>query len=410
MKTKNLDAIIVTQPNQLSWLLNIRGNDLAFTPLFLGFGLLTIDGTLKIFSRSNKKVFNNGNSKFTNHSFEKLVSYISNFKNKKIAVNTFHCPSIIYEEMKENKIVIEDNFSFLQTISTIKNNVEIAFIKNCHKRDGAALVKFLFWLEKNIYHQKISEYDASTKLMEFRSKDKNFICESFHTIAASGSNGAIVHYRPSKENSKFINTKDMFLLDSGGQYFDGTTDITRTISFEEQPQEIKNFYTFVLKSHISLAKLIFHNETAGNELDTIARSVLWEQGLDYNHGTGHGVGYCLGVHEFPPIISRRRSGPLQKGQLLSNEPGYYVPKKFGIRLENLIIVEKANLLKLNNFLKFTTVSLCHFEMNLINKNLLNKDEIIWINNYHKDVYRHLKELLTNEEKKWLKNKTIRIPL
>ena len=410
MKVKDLDAIIVTQPNQLSWLLNIRGNDLDYTPLFLGFGLLTVDGKLKIFSRSNKKTLKNGNRKYVNHYYEKLVSYISNFKNKKISVNPFHCPSIIYETMKENNIVIEDKFLFLQSMATIKNSVEIAFIKNCHKRDGAALIKFLFWLEHNIFQQKISEYDALIKLKEFRLKDSNFISESFHTIAASGSNGAIVHYRPTKVKPKLINTKEIFLLDSGGQYFDGTTDITRTISFSEQPQEIKNFYTFVLKSHISLAKLIFHNETSGNELDAIARSVLWKQGLDYNHGTGHGVGYCLGVHEFPPIISRRISEPLQKGQLLSNEPGYYVPKKFGIRLENLMIVEKVNLNKLNNFLKFKTVSLCHFEMNLINKNLLNKDEIIWINNYHNDVYTNLKELLTNEEKKWLKNKTNKILL
>ena len=410
MKTKDIDAIIITQPNQLSWLLNIRGSDLNCTPLFLGFGLLTVDGTLKIFSRSNKKTLNNGKREFVNHSYEKLVSYISNFKNKKISVNPFYCPSIIYEAMKVNNIVIEDNFLFLQSMVTIKNSVEIAFIKNCHKRDGAALVKFLFWLEHNISLQKISEYDASIKLKEFRSKDKNFISESFNTIAASGSNGAIVHYRPSKIKSKIIETKDIFLLDSGGQYFDGTTDITRTISFSEQPQRIKNYYTFVLKSHISLAKLIFHNETCGNELDAIARSVLWEQGLDYDHGTGHGVGYGLGVHEFPPIISRRKSEPLQNGQLLSNEPGYYVPNKFGIRLENLMIVEKVNSIKPNNFLKFLTVSLCHFEMNLINKNLLNKDEIIWVNGYHDDVYSNLKEFLTNEEKKWLKSKTTRIPL
>ena len=410
MKTKDIDAIIITQPNQLSWLLNIRGNDLACTPLFLGFGLLTVDGKLIIFSRSNKRTLNNGKREFVNHSYEKLVSYISNFKNKKISVNPYFCPSIIYESMKDNNIVIEDNFLYLQLMATIKNSVEIAFIKNCHKRDGAALVKFLYWLEHNIHFQNISEYDASIKLKEFRSKDKNFISESFHTIAASGSNGAIVHYRPSKGKSKIINTKDIFLLDSGGQYFDGTTDITRTISFSEQPQSIKNFYTFVLKSHISLAKLIFHNKTCGNELDVIARSVLWEQGLDYNHGTGHGVGYCLGVHEFPPIISRRKSEPLQKGQLLSNEPGYYVPKKFGIRLENLMIVEKVNLIKLNNFLKFKTVSLCHFEMNLININLLNKDEIIWVNDYHDEVYSNLKEFLANEEKKWLKSKTSKILL
>jgi len=410
MKTKDIDAIIITQPNQLSWLLNIRGNDLACTPLFLGFGLLTVDGKLKIFSRSNKKTLNNGKREFVNHSYKKLVSYIPNFKNKKISVNPYFCPSIIYESMKNNNIVIEDKFLYLQSMSTIKSSVEIAFIKNCHKRDGAALVKFLHWLEHNIHLQNISEYDASIKLKEFRSKDKNFISESFHTIAASGSNGAIVHYRPLKGKSKIINTKNIFLVDSGGQYFDGTTDITRTISFSEQPQSIKNFYTFVLKSHISLAKLIFHNETRGNELDAIARSVLWEQGLDYNHGTGHGVGYCLGVHEFPPIISRRKSEPLQKGQLLSNEPGYYVPKKFGIRLENLMIVEKVNLIKLNNFLKFKTVSLCHFEMNLININLLNKDEIIWVNDYHDEVYRNLKEFLTNEEKKWLKSKTTKILL
>ena len=404
MRSKSLDALIITQPNQLCWLLNIRGDDLKYSPLFLGFLVIEKNGKINIFSRNKNKNLQN---LYANNSFSNLIPYIEKFKNQKVAININYCPSIIFEKLKESNVEIDQNFIFLQEASTIKNKNEIIFIRKCHIRDGAALIKFLHWIEKEIPSNKISEYQASCKLKEYRSYDKNFISESFPSIVATGGNGAIIHYRPMKDKSKIISKEKLFLIDSGGQYFDGTTDITRTISFKNQPQDIINKYTYVLKAHIAMAKLKFKTTTRGNEIDSIVRSKLWEAGLDYDHGTGHGVGYCLGVHEFPPVISKNTSLPLKAGQLLSNEPGYYVKDKFGIRLENLVIVQNC-VSNDKEFFEFETVSLCHFERNLINKNLLDKDEIMWINKYHKFVYLNLKVLLNTKEKQWLKRKTEKI--
>ena len=404
MQIKGLDALIITQPNQLCWLLNIRGDDLKYTPLFLGFLIFEINGEISIFSRNNKKLIN---KTYKNHFYNALIPFLKKFKNKNIAINLNYCPSIIAENLKLNNNTIVEDFTYLQDISSIKNKIEMQFIRDCHLRDGAALVKFLYWIDKQIVSKKITEYQASCKLKEFRAKDKNFISESFPSILATGGNGAIIHYRPEEENSKNILKDKLFLIDSGGQYYDGTTDITRTIAFMDQPQEVKDIYTYVLKAHIALAILKFSTRTRGNEIDAIVRSKLWEKELDYNHGTGHGVGFCLGVHEFPPIISKNASPPLKVGQLISNEPGYYVQNAFGIRLENLVLVQHSKTFE-SQFLEFETVSFCHFENKLINKKLLETNEINWLNNYHYNVYSNLQVYLNKNEKNWLKQKTVNI--
>ena len=404
MKIKGLDALVITQPNQLCWLLNIRGDDLKYTPLFLGFLVLKKNGEISIFSRNNNKLIDNT---YKNYLYSDLIPFIKKFKNKNIAINLNYCPSIIAESIKlRNNKIIED-FTYLQDISTIKNKLDRKFIRGCHLRDGASLVKFLYWIDKQIVSKKITEYQASIKLMEFRAKDKNFISESFPSILATGENGAIIHYRPEKHNSRIILKDKLLLIDSGGQYYDGTTDITRTIAFKDQPQEVKDIYTYVLKAHIALARLKFKPKTRGNEIDAIVRSKLWEKGLDYNHGTGHGVGFCLGVHEFPPVISKNISSALEVGQLISNEPGYYLENGFGIRLENLVLVQDSKVSN-SQYLEFETVSFCHFENKLINKKLLEINEIDWLNDYHYDVYSNLEVYLNKNEKKWLKQKTVNI--
>ncbi len=404
MKVKGLDALVITQPNQLCWLLNIRGDDLKYTPLFLGFLVLKVNGDISIFSRYNKKLINNT---YNNYLYSALIPFLKKFKNKNIAINLNYCPSIIAERLKLSNNTIVENFTYLQNISTIKNKTERQFIRDCHLRDGAALVKFLYWIDKQIVSKKITEYQASSKLKEFRAKDKNFISESFPSILATGGNGAIIHYRPEEQNSKIILKDKLLLIDSGGQYYDGTTDITRTIAFMDQPQEVKDIYTYVLKAHIALAKLKFKAETRGNEIDVIVRSKLWEKGLDYNHGTGHGVGFCLSVHEFPPVISKNISPSLKAGQLISNEPGYYLENAFGIRLENLVLVQESKLLN-SQYLEFETVSFCHFENKLINRKLLENSEINWLNDYHYNVYSNLEVYLNKNEKNWLKQKTVNI--
>ena len=405
MKSRDLDALIITQPNQVCWLLNMRGNNLKYTPFFLGFLIVEKNGNLNIFSQCNLKYFNDN---VHNHSFDKLEQYLSKFKGKYVAINKKNCPSIIYNKLKHISAKVEHGFSFLQEKATIKNKKEIQHIRRCHIADGVALAKFFYWIENNIKKRKITEYDASEKLKNFRAENKNFICESFPTIAATGSNGAIIHYRPEEKKSKTIDAKKLFLIDSGGQYFNGTTDITRTVAFENQSSQIIDYYTYVLKAHICLAKLVFRNDARGNEIDAITRKALWEQGMDYNHGTGHGVGYCLGVHEFPPTISKNSDSILMIGQLLSNEPGFYIPRKFGIRLENLILVKKFSSSINNKFFCFETVSFCHFEKTLINKNLLDKKEVNWLNDYHEKVFQKLKNFLSQNVRKWLRKKTKKI--
>ena len=405
MKSRDLDALIITQPNQVCWLLNMRGNNLKYTPFFLGFLIVEKNGNLNIFSQCDLKYFNDN---VHNHSFDKLEQFLSKFKNKYVAINNKNCPSIIYNKLKHISAKVEHDFSFLQEKATIKNKKEIQHIRRCHIADGVALAKFFYWIENNIKKQKITEYDASEKLKNFRAENINFICESFPTIAATGSNGAIIHYRPEEKKSKKIDIKKLFLLDSGGQYFNGTTDITRTVAFENQSSQIIDYYTYVLKAHICLAKLVFRTDARGNEIDAITRKALWEQGMDYNHGTGHGVGYCLGVHEFPPTISKNSDSILKIGQLLSNEPGFYIPRKFGIRLENLILVKKFSNSINNKFFCFETVSFCHFERTLINKGLLDNKEVNWLNDYHEKVFQKLKNFLSQEVRKWLRKKTKKI--
>ena len=405
MQLRDLDALIITQPNQVCWLLNIRGNNLKYTPFFLGFLVVEKNGDLNIFSQCDIKYIKDN---LRNHLFYKLEQYLSKFKNKNVAINNKNCPSIIYNKLKHISAKVENSFSFLQEKATIKHNKEIQHIRRCHIADGVALANFFYWIENNIKKQKITEYDASEKLKNFRAENKNFICESFPTIAATGSNGAIIHYRPDEKKSKIIDTKKLFLIDSGGQYFNGTTDITRTVAFEKQSSQIIDYYTYVLKAHISLAKLVFRTDARGSEIDAITRKALWEQGMDYNHGTGHGVGYCLGVHEFPPTISKNSDSVLMIGQLLSNEPGFYIPRKFGIRLENLILVKKFSNSIHNKFFCFETVSFCHFENTLINKDLLDKKEVHWLNNYHETVFHKLKNFLSQDVRKWLRNKTKKI--
>ena len=405
MIKKDIDALVITQPSQLCWLLNIRGKDTQFTPLFLAFGVVYKDGSVFIFDSRKIKINIKKDLNIKIFKFMEIIEVLKKFQGKRIAINIFHTPFIIEHQLKENNAIIVTSFDSLDKISVRKNIVEIKNIRETHKRDGASVVKFLCWLEENIFKNKINEFEASIKLKEFRSKDKNFICESFPTIAASGSNAAIVHYKPSKHSCDFIDKKYLFLLDSGGQYFDGTTDITRTISFSEQSIYVKSVYTYILKGHIALSKTVFLDGTSGNELDIIARRPLWENGLDYDHGTGHGVGYFLGVHETPPNISRRKSSALEEGMFLSNEPGYYKVDDFGIRIENLMLVQKSNKSNIKKFLKFETVSLCHFENSLINCDLLNLKEKEWINNYHEKVRNKLKPFLSNEEFNWLCKKT-----
>ena len=294
---------------------------------------------------------------------------------------------------KENKIYKnEDPIYFLKSI---KNKQEIDNMINSHILDGVALSKFLYWIQK-VNKNKITEFDAQNKLENFRKKNKNYLFPSFNTIAGTGSNGAIVHYRASKKRTKIINKKDIFLCDSGGQYRYGTTDVTRTICFSKPKKKIKDIFTRVLKGHISVATTNLDISNYGKSIDLRARKYLKKIKLDYEHGTGHGVGFFLNVHEGPQSISKYNRIKIREGMILSNEPGYYEKGQFGIRIENLLYVKKEK-----KKLSFENLTLAPIDKDLINFNQLSKNEENYLFKYNLLTYTKLSKFLSKKEKKWL---------
>ena len=299
---------------------------------------------------------------------------------------------------------IEKKFKFVEKIDPIyflkakKNKTEINNTIKSHLYDGIALTKFIYWIKNNVRKYKITEISAEKKLEKFRKQNNKYKFPSFNTISGTGPNGAIVHYRANKKTNRIINKNDIYLCDSGGQYHYGTTDVTRTMCFSNQPKRVKNIYTKVLKGHIGVATFNLKKNTTGKKIDFIARKPLKKIGLDYAHGTGHGVGYFLNVHEGPQAISKINNIKLEEGMILSNEPGYYEKDKFGIRIENLLYTKK-----IKNKLKFENLTLAPIEKNLINFNLLKKSEKKYLNNYHEKVYAKLSPYLETNEKIWLKS-------
>ena len=280
-------------------------------------------------------------------------------------------------------------------MKSIKNKIEIKNMIETHIKDGAALTRFIYWLKK-VNKNKITEIDAKNKLERFRKLNKDYIFPSFETISGTGSNGAIIHYKVNKKSNKVIQKDHIFLCDSGGQYKYGTTDVTRTFCFAEQKQDIKDKYTMVLKGHIAVTNTDLKNVNSGKKIDVRARKFLKKNGLDYSHGTGHGVGFFSNVHEGPQSISKYNSVKLKEGMILSNEPGYYKKGNYGIRIENLVYVKEDK-----KKLMFENLTLAPLEKDLINFNMLNKKEIDYIFKYHLLVYSKLSKYLTTNQKKWL---------
>ncbi|MDB9746614.1 M24B family metallopeptidase [Candidatus Pelagibacter sp.] len=303
--------------------------------------------------------------------------------------------SINYEKIlsKRFKIIKKDDPIYF--LKSIKNKTEITNMIKAHISDGVALTRFIYWI-KEINKKKITEVDAQNKLESFRKKNRDYLFPSFYTIAGSGKNAAIVHYRANKKNTKIIENKDIFLCDSGGQYKYGTTDVTRTICFSKQSLNIKKIFTHVLKGHIAVANTNLNKIGVGKKIDINARKFLKKNGLDYGHGTGHGVGYFLNVHEGPQAISKFNSVKIKEGMILSNEPGFYKKGSFGIRIENLVYVKKEN-----KKIFFKNLTLVPIEKDLIEYKLLTKYEKDYLFRYHLDVYSKISPFLNQEEKKWL---------
>ena len=397
LKANKADYLFVSAPENVAWLLNIRGYDNPNSPIPNARLIINKNKKLFLFTQINnvkkiiqeKKVNRNQVTDIKN-----ISKLLNNLKGKNFITDNKTC-SIFLENIIKSKFKILDKKDPIYKFKSIKNSHEIKHMIEAHKKDGLALTKFLYWI-KNINKKIITEVYAQNKLEKLRKLNKNYLFPSFNTIAGSGSNGAIVHYRATNKTTKKINKKDVFLIDSGGQYNYGTTDVTRTICFTNQKQLIKNAYTNVLKGHIAVVLTDLNKDNNGKKIDIRARKFLKKEGLDYAHGTGHGVGFFLNVHEGPQSISKYNAIKIEKGMILSNEPGYYKKNYFGIRIENLIYAKQ-----LKNKLFFENLTLAPVEKDLINYNLLNKIEKDYLFKYHFNIYSEHSASLNKKERKWL---------
>lgn len=411
LKEEGVDAAILTNLDSISWLLNIRGSDVPCMPLVLSFATLHADGSVDLFvdrDKISKEVETYLSSDVRLHSYEKFAFYLDEFAKKRVTFDPKTAPIQVWYGLKtaEAELVRANDVCLLP--KACKNSTELNGMRACHIRDGAALTKFLCWVSKNVHQGNVSELDAVDKLYSFRQQVEHFKGQSFDTISGAGSNGAIIHYRVTPGTNRPIKPEDIYLSDSGGQYLDGTTDVTRTVAFQTPTEEQRDRFTRVLKGHIAMATAIFPAGTSGAQLDTLARQFLWQQGLDYQHGTGHGVGHYLCVHEGPQRIAKGLAVdiPLRSGMVVSNEPGYYKEGEYGIRIENLVIVTEVNIKgaesKMLGFETITMAPICHA---LIKVGLLTETEKEWLNAYHKQVREALSPLLDAETKEWLNVET-----
>ncbi len=401
------DSLLVASLDTIAWIFNIRGNDVKCNPVAVSYAYISRKETVlfidpkKLSSETIDYLKSEG---VIIAEYEKVYSYIANI-NSSVCLDSNKVTFKLYNTIPTTSQII-DIPSPADLMKSIKNESEIEGFNNAMKRDGVALVRFLMWLETAVPKGGITEIMIPEKLLEYRSQQENYVGESFDTISGYGPNGAIVHYHVSEESSLEVKPEGLLLVDSGAQYFDGTTDITRTIALGSLSDQMKKDYTMVLKGHINLAMAIYPQGTRGSQLDILARKSLWDNGLNYLHGTGHGIGHFLNVHEGPQSIRmNENSTTLQVGMITSNEPGLYRAGKYGIRVENLILTQHQTTTEFGDFYSFKTLTLCPIDKTPIVKDMLTVEEIKWLNEYHKLVYERLSPLLKEDEQRWLKDKT-----
>ena len=407
LRQEGVAAVVLTLPESIAWLLNIRGGDVPHTPLPLSFAILRQDGTVMLFIDRRKLVpgieRHLGNA-VTVMPPEQLGSALDELaaEGDRIQVDPATAASWVFDRLVEVGAKIHRAADPCLLPKACKNAAEIDGTRAAHRRDGAALTRFLAWLAREAPNGRLSEIPASDRLEAFRREGEYFRDLSFPTISGAGSNGAIVHYQAMPETEKRLEPGTLYLLDSGAQYLDGTTDVTRTIAVGEPSAEMRDRFTRVLKGHIALALARFPRGTSGTQLDGFARRALWQEGLDYDHGTGHGVGSYLGVHEGPQRISKAANAqPLLPGMIVSNEPGYYKTGAYGIRIENLVLVQPSDGSAEREMLGFETLTLAPIDRNLIQPSLLDEDEIAWLNAYHSRVRQTLTPLVDPDTARWL---------
>ena len=399
-KQNNIDYSFVSASENVAWLLNIRGNDSKYSPIPISQALIGVKGDIKLFCNTKllkKSLKKSLEKRLKIYDFSSLRYIILSLFNKKIQIDNLTC-SFFYESLFKKNNFINSNSDPIYYLKSLKNRIEIKNTIQSHIYDGVALTKFIFWLKDNYLKKKITEIDAEKRLLKFRKENKSFKFLSFPTISGSGPNSAIIHYRANKRTNRKLRKGDIYLVDSGGQYSYGTTDVTRTLSLDNKNKKVKEIFTRVLKGHIAVSNYSLQKNTTGKNLDFVARKALKEIDLDYPHGTGHGVGYFLNVHEGPQSISKGNKIKFKEGMITSNEPGFYKKNHFGIRIENLIYVKNSK-----KKLKFKNLTLVPIEKSLINKKILNLKEKSWLNSYHNSVFKNLKKFMNKEELFKLKN-------
>ncbi|MCR6633001.1 MAG: aminopeptidase P family protein [Magnetospirillum sp.] len=414
LRDERLDAAVLTDPHAIAWLLNIRGGDVAYTPLPLCFAILHADASVELFidpAKLSAGLADHLGTAVWVRSPRQLDAALEGLAGKRVRLDPATAAAALFDRLGEVGARVERGADPCALPKACKNPVELAGARAAHRRDGVAVVRFLAWLEGQ---ERVDELGAAARLEAFRAEGVHFRGLSFPTIAGSGAHGAIVHYRSTAASNRFLQPGELFLLDSGAQYLDGTTDITRTVSIGTPGPEHRERFTLVLKGHIALARAVFPAGTTGSQLDVLARQFLWRAGLDYDHGTGHGVGSFLSVHEGPQRVSKVGTGAvaLKSGMVLSNEPGYYKTGAYGIRIENLVAVVDASRPQggERDLLAFDTLTVVPFDRALIEPALLDQEERAWVDAYHAQVAAELAPLLGAEERAWLERATRPLPV
>jgi Xaa-Pro aminopeptidase len=410
LKKAGAEAAVITLADSVCWLLNIRGADVPHTPFTLAFAILHEDGGADLFldpAKRNPELMAHLGNSVQVHNPDQFEAALAAMKGKSVLVDPATAAAAIFDRLHKAGATIRQGADPCQLPKACKNSLEIEGTRKAHIRDGAALARFFSWLSVNAAGGTLTEIEAAKTLEGFRRATGCLSDVSFDTISGAGPNGAIVHYRVTQSTNRTIAQGDMFLIDSGAQYPDGTTDVTRTVMVGEPTAEMKDRFTRVLKGHIALATARFPEGTIGMQLDTLARRPLWEAGLDYDHGTGHGVGSYLSVHEGPQNISKKPVlQALKPGMICSNEPGFYKTGAVGIRIENLVVVsELKDVGGERPMMEFETITLAPIDLNLVEPGLLTDVEKSWLNAYHARVQATIGHLVDEETRSWLDKAT-----
>ncbi|HEV2649851.1 MAG TPA: aminopeptidase P family protein [Rhizomicrobium sp.] len=411
VKALGADAAVLTMPDSICWLLNIRGADVPHTPFALSFAILNADGSTDLFMderKSSPELVKHLGNAVRLRSPGEFAPALDALKGKTVVTDPGTASAAIFDRLLATGARIRRAPDPVQLPKACKNPVEIEGTRKAHIRDGAALSNFLCWLSREAPEGQLTEIDAAKTLEGYRARTGSLRDLSFDSISGAGSNGAVVHYRVTKSTNRPIRNNEIFLIDSGGQYPDGTTDVTRTVIVGEATPEMKDRFTRVLKGHIALATVRFPEGTPGAALDAFARRPLWDAGLDYDHGTGHGVGSYLSVHEGPQNISKRPiQQALKPGMICSNEPGYYKAGEYGIRIENLIVVTAPQPIAGGDrpMMAFETITLAPIDLELVEPSLLTEGERAWLNAYHARVRETVGPLVDEETRPWLDHAT-----